>query len=417
MEDSLPRTLEPRFTCPGQTRSIERAVHLSRLAAFDPACLTCPQRHDTQGLSPLAIAARAEVERRASSGWQWTAEAAVTSERGQLDSTFPRQFAFALADLLVCAEPKQPIVHVGASRSPRASELLAVVCRALELAGCDVYEVGPVTAPCLSAGIAQAGADGGIWIGNASGRQHELALLALGHGGVPWSAPGRLDEVRSAVAAGAVRPRRCGGNLHRFDAAAGYLPLLTGAFHGLRALEFVLHTASRSLPEYLDWLCRETALRVTRLDEHRPAATAQSDAEPAPDPLAAELAAVAGEVVLSGAHFGFWVDGAGERCVLIDERGEIVPHDRLARLLDRATAAVGCEPETARGAPVRATREQLGQRSLAGSAAQALADGDGRYWLAEQAAPDALAVLCVVLTTLSRSDWPLSAVLDAAPPA
>ncbi len=414
MEDRLPSasTVTQQFICPGQSRPIDRVVHLSRLAAFDPACLACADRHDTEGLTSLELAARAEVERRASPGWQWTTEGLVTSQRGQLDREMPRQFAFALADTLWSTEHQRPSVQVGASGLRHASEHLAAACRALELAGCDTCEVGEVTVPCLAAGIAHAKASGGIWIGNASGREHELGLLALGRMGLRWSHPGTLGEVKSRLAAGAVRPRRSGGSLRRFNAATCYLPLFRETFHGLRALELVLHTVNASLCDHLKSLSRETALRVRRVDES-PALATSNDLGEWP---AAELAAVAREVVLSGAHFGLWVDGAGERCGLVDECGNTVEHNRLARLLNHAISSPGSEPWQAPNALDVVTPEQLGRRILADQATAVLGDGRGCFWFAGNAAPDALAVLCTLLSLLSRSDQPLSEVLDAAAP-
>ncbi len=402
-------TLTQQFLCPGHSRPIDRAVHLSRLAAFDPACLACPERHDTAGLTSLKLAARAEIERRASSGWQWTTAGLVTSERGELDRELPRQFAFAVADFLWCTEHTRPSVHVGASDSRYASELLAAICHALELAGCDACEVGEVSEPCLAAGVAQAHASGGIWIGNASGQEHELAMRGIGRAGVPWSDPGTLSEVKSRLPAGAVRPRRSGGSLRRFDAAACYLPLFHDTFHGLRPLEFVLHTANASLSAYLNALSAETALRVRCADQSRQLAVFEATG----DWLAAELSAVRREVVLSGSHFGLWVDGAAERCMLVDECGQIVAHDRLARLLDGVISATRSEPCPATSAHDDVTHEAIGRQMLTEPAAVA-SDGRGCYWLPDQAAPDALAVLCTLLSLLSRSDRPLSEVLDAA---
>jgi phosphomannomutase len=354
------------------------------------------------------IAARAQIERRAASGWQWAADGPLTSERGQLDRELPRQFAFALADFLWCTERERPSIHVGTGRSQHAAELLAAMCRALELAGCDTYEVGEVSAPCLAVGIEHANASGGIWIGNASGREHELCLLTMGRAGLPWSLPGTLSEFKSRLASGAVRPRRSGGSLRRFNAAASYLPLFRETFHGLRALEFVLHTSNSSLLEYLKSLRRETALRIHLLDKSRPHATV----DVAADSLEAECLAVAREVVLCGSHFGLWIDGAGQRCELVDEGGRKVPHDRLAQLLNIALASGASEPSFEQLAPPEVAREQIGSRMLSERTAAVRADGRGNYWFPGHASPDALAALCVLLSLLSRSDRPLSEVLD-----
>ena len=46
---------ETQFRCPGDTHSISRSVHLSRLAAFYPACRQCQHRGDTGQLPPRTV--------------------------------------------------------------------------------------------------------------------------------------------------------------------------------------------------------------------------------------------------------------------------------------------------------------------------------------------------------------------------
>ncbi len=416
MDDRLQSTISPaarqqEFLCPGQSRPIERAVHLARLAAFDPTCLACPLRHDTAGLHSTTLAWRTEIERRASAGWEWTDEALVTSERGKIDRELPTQFAYAIASLLTTSRHEFPCVHVGSSGAPAAAELLAVVCRAFEFASCDTCEVGAVTAPCLASGVADSNASGGVWIGNVRGGEHELAMVAYGGHGQPWSLSGRLNDARRLIASGVPRRRRTGGRLRRFDAETRYLHTIRDAFHGLRPLGIVLHTASRPLLAYWRELSRDTALKLYRLDEHGRGTPANEDAEP----LESEVVKVAREVILTGAHLGFWIDGAGERCELIDEQGRRVPHRRLARLLNGAISISAREPLLPGTDLRQPSREQFGGKMLE-QPQPLMSDGLGRYWFAGRATPDALAVICSVLTLLSRSDWPLSEVLDAEAP-
>jgi hypothetical protein len=152
----------------------------------------------------------------------------------------------------------------------------------------------------------------------------------------------------------------------------------------------------------------ESALHIVWLEDIRPSLKSPED-----DSLDYELSAISHEVVLSGAHFGYWIDGAGECCQLVDERGQRVAADDLSVLLKCIIAGSATEPPEAIGSHLGLCREHLGGQMLAVPAPCLLEDGRGRYWFAGRAAPDGLAVLCKLLRVLSRSDLPLSEVLDA----
>lgn len=146
--------------------------------------------------------------------------------------------------------------------------------------------------------------------------------------------------------------------------------------------------------------------------------------------LAAPTARRLGRRTLAaGADFGVWIDGDGEAAVVVDERGCEVPPQRLLLVLARHLqseqpgASIVVEP----GGPRQATDELLGlldhaslaadatRRGMAAAMAEtqaALGGGpSGRYWLPPSPAPDALHLVALLLTLLSRRDWPLSEVI------
>ena len=59
---------ETQYRCPGERHPISRAIHLSRLAAFYPACRQCQHRHDTGQLPPQTLQRIQQVERRRDDG-------------------------------------------------------------------------------------------------------------------------------------------------------------------------------------------------------------------------------------------------------------------------------------------------------------------------------------------------------------
>ncbi len=166
------------------------------------------------------------------------------------------------------------------------------------------------------------------------------------------------------------------------------------------------------------------------------------------------------QVRADAAHFAACVDGDGETCRVLDERGRPVPAERLMLLLTKqllscSTAAPGCENRSAqpRAAVLHDSQhrpatillepstppaigrhiEQFGGRIVIGGGgrradmARAMrthhatfgGGPSGRFWhvIAGVALPDALMTITQLLILLSRSDEPLSAVLDReAPP-
>src|SRR5262245_33956801 len=63
-QDAMLQVLDKQYICPGEIHPISRAVHLSRLAAFYPACRECPFRTDVGQLPKQAVQRLQQTERR-----------------------------------------------------------------------------------------------------------------------------------------------------------------------------------------------------------------------------------------------------------------------------------------------------------------------------------------------------------------
>lgn len=442
MDERTPAVVSPQrqFVCPGHTQPIDRALHLARLASFYPACLQCADRHDTAGLTTLQIKGRADVERRATSGCQWSREGlewttGETQHRGMIERAVT-----ALAARLWQVVPGQrapaarPTILVGSDGSGAAADLVTIACRAAQHSGCLVLEAGAVSSPCLATAVEPQQASGAVWVGSASGAPHAMSMRLWQHAGRPISSPGSLDEVREHSRAGPVRARRSGGDVGRCDAEANYLPTLAAVFHGLRPLVIVLDTACEPLLRYWQKLSRQTACRVIRPQAahlaNAPDPSAQSEGASAQRAFTEQrIQSVARQVVLDGAHFGVWISGDAETCELVDERGEPVSPASVLLLLARFVARKGKRgtiviaanqasklerPLATADLPLFAvdnSRQQISEQAER-SAAILASDARGRYWYPGNATPDALATLCLLLALLSESDRPLSEVLD-----
>jgi phosphomannomutase len=127
-----------------------------------------------------------------------------------------------------------------------------------------------------------------------------------------------------------------------------------------------------------------------------------------------------------------WIDGDGETCQLVDERGAWVDGGTfflaLCRHACQARPGVGIVLEPAAPSELHGALERLGARVIRGestrqgmcermkSAGAWLGGGtSGRYWyFGPPAMSDALWSLSMLVSLLSQSDRPLSEVLDEA---
>ncbi|REK17292.1 MAG: hypothetical protein DWQ37_06720 [Planctomycetota bacterium] len=425
MEDAASRAPHPTagYCCPGEPHAIDRVTHLARLAAFYPACLTCSHRDDTAGLSALQLQLRAEVERRHASPAQWTAEGLLLPGRGRFAGDIIHRMAMAVAaELWQHDPPSPPQVLVGHDGHWSTADFVPTACQALAWAGCQAVEIGAVSAPTAALAVAWARASAALWMvrDDSSPGARRIALWRAD--GRPSSSPGALDSVAAASKRTPSRPKRGGGGRTRFSPDEPYLATFDGLFHALRPLVFVLDTDCEPLARSCRQLTSASGCRMVRAGGHQ---------GPRPASGPGVLDSLRRDVVAEGAHFGMWIDGAGEACQLVDQRGELVPPQQLLVLLarfacrERRGAAVVVEPTV--DATTRNMLAQAGANVCRGSSTRqgmhdamvatgaAIGGGNGRLWFAgPPPLPDALLATSVLLAVLSESDRTLSEVVDTA---
>jgi phosphoglucosamine mutase len=404
---------------------------LGRLASFYPACRQCEHRHDTGGLSSVETRRWDEVSRRQSAAPHFESEQFTGTTAAGLDAEAVHRLSAALGVLAWREQPSRrrpPVVVLGTDGHWTTAELFASACAALQWTGCRTVEAGAATSPALACLSAERVADAALWIGNASGESQTIALKFWGASGTPWSSPGKLDTLVEVWQATTVdRPCRTTGGAERARAADVYLPSLAPMFHGLRPLRFVLDTTCQPLVRAWRELTQASACEIISSGQAPPAEAASGCSL-----VERRLAAVAERVLVSGAHFGMWIDGDGEACLLVDERGRAVSAETFlvalaayvcgrqpgARVLLESSSSGECQRQIERlGAEVSrapSTRQAMSEWFVERRAA--LAGGpSGRFWFASSPpAPDALLTLCFWLSVLSKSDRAVSEVLDAA---
>jgi phosphoglucosamine mutase len=442
---------ETVYRCPGEHYEISRAVHLGRLAAFYEPCRGCPHRDDTGTLAGRRVQAMSALE------------AHSTSDLFRFDcveGTFPnrvtphvvRQLGLAFASWLareaatsqVKCEPAVVVAHDARLAAP---EIVAGMADALRSCGFDCIEAGAATSGVVTFAIREVGAAGGVIIHGAGHAASRTRIKFWGAGGKPVVAGGALDQIAAQLDDPPLRNRRTFGRARRGEFEAAYLARLRERFHALRPLRIVLDTVCRPFVQYLDELSAAVACQFVPLvvsagsGPPRPAEKAKRSANPeapAPSPddelLAKRRRSLSAAVRRRRAHVGLWVDGDGEACRLIDEQGRDVAsagllvalaRDRMAQS-NQAPSTAAPAVVVAQGTPDAAVNElaSLGyQVRETGSAHESifgemcesgavLGGGDGaRIWLGDgPPRVDALELVSLLLSLLSRSDRPLSQV-------
>ncbi|MBN2022303.1 MAG: hypothetical protein JW809_05870 [Pirellulales bacterium] len=374
------------YQCPGSDCPISRAVHLARLAAYDPACRTCPRRGETAGLSDRRLRRIEEVESRpaarpliTSAGFEgvWLSEfgPAECQQAGRAFGIDLRRlghgiegdspiFADAIIGPVPCdASGTVPLgTSAGSSRvllagngAAHAPEALAALSQGLRWAGCDVVELEPVTAGAIAWAVGRLDADGGVLVGTPGHRAHVAGLTFWRRGAAGPLAGESLDALARLYHAALDRPRRTYGAHGRASVAEDYLAGFAGHYHALRPLAILLDTPCGPLADYLQTLTATSACAIRR------------------DPIDVEIGpgAAGGDRF----HFAARIDGNGFACRVWDERGAAVDVDRLARVI---------------------------------------ANERPRPALPATGTPDALVTLTNLLALLSRRDRPLSEWMDVA---
>lgn len=413
------------YVCPGESSAISRAVHLGRMSRFYPPCRGCRHRDDTGVLSRRQVERLVETRRRDERAPLFHAEGAAGVIANELDPAVARRLGVALGIALRGRREhtaESPVVVIAGDGRPSAPELVAAAGEGLRWAGCELIDVGEASAACLAFSVDHLDADGGLLVGNPSGLPHTAGLTFWGKSASPLSAGGALDGLQAIFEARVDRPTRRFGSIRRFSAESPYLAGFAEHYHALRPLRLVVASHSAAVFRYLEKLTAAVACRVERCRARGTASRCSSQA--------------ALQVRESKAHFAAVVDDDGQRCRLLDEQGRPVADQRLLLLLagylldSRPEGAIVLEQDapprlaaeiTRRGgrvAPAGASRAEMHAAMQCGEAI--LGGGpSGRIWyrsVTGHASADALWTLTFLVELLSRSDRPLSEVLDAEAP-
>jgi phosphomannomutase len=420
------------YRCPGETHSISRAIHLSRLAAFYPACRQCQHRHDTGQLNPETVERLHQSEARG----RHRALFQRNGVRGIFlnDLTPAKAGRIAAASLLwqdvpltgrqnVPAESsaagrtrtpsrRGPSIVVGYDERPSSPAILSAVIDALRMMGCPVIDVGLTARPCFAFSVDHLQAAGGLFV---SGAGHEAAWSGLDlyrEGASPLSLGNGLEKVQQKYDSGVTRPTRSAAFQRAFQATVPYEAGLWKHFHALRPLRVVCAVRPRPARKTIRKLFARLPCELSEVE------TTAAVNEPLKHDVLIER--IVSRVRKRNAHLGILIDDDGARCWFVDDRGQLVDPLALTAMLARQSrieypnAPIVVEstalPEIQ---PLVPSLELLDAGDSAGSMSSSMrasnaSFGGGQshfYWFRESfPACDAILTLAHVLQGLSRSD-------------
>jgi phosphomannomutase len=438
---------EKLYICPGEAHPITRAVHLSRLAAFYPACRDCPLRSETGHLPRQTVERLRSTERRAERPSLFTAEGVRGVYLNELDRRTAERIAAASASLLWDDAPLMgrigsgpvtrrwgPAVVVGHDDRPASPDIVTGVASALRRMGCQVIDIGLSTKPCFWFAADHLQAAAGVFVTGAGCGPSWTGLDFVGRGAVPLSARtghfaaehragwADLGRIEARLREQCNRPTREAGTHRTFQASIPYEAGLRKHFHGLRPLNVCLATPIRLIRQTLERLFEMLPCRLVPVE----LPCRSRDAADSLDPDVQTL----GELVRSErADFGLLIDDDCQRCAVCDENGSVVRAGQVARLLalevlreypahwvieSRGDDVMVLSPTIANRKSQNANPITLADVSLAMRENQAAfaGGGSGRYWFREAfPTSDGILTLARLLAALSRGDMQFSHVV------
>ncbi|MDA0281944.1 MAG: hypothetical protein O3B13_06910 [Planctomycetota bacterium] len=429
------------YRCPGESHSISRAIHLSRLSAFYPACRQCQHRHDTGQLNPETVERIHQTEARGRQIPIFQRDGVRGVFLNNLTPAKAGRIAAAFASLLWLdvpltglmstvagrasgKQPRQPSrrgpsILVGYDERSSSPAILSSVIDALRMMGCPVIDVGLASRPCFAFSVDHLQVAGGLFVSGAGHGASWSGLDLYREGASPLSLGTGLEEVQQKFEAGVTRPTRSAAFQKSFQAAIPYEAGLWKHFHALRPLRVVCAARPRPARKTIRKLFSKLPCELSEIE------TVAAVNEPLKHDIL--LDRISSRVRQRNAHLGVLIDDDGARCWFIDNRGRLVDSLALTAMLarqgriDHPNAPIIAE--TSALAAIQSlipAVELLDGGDSAGSISRIMRESNGSfgggqsdcYWFRESfPACDAILTLAHVLQGLSRSDASFSEAL------
>ena len=443
---------EKLYICPGQRHPISRSVHLSRLAAYYPACRDCPFRSETGQISARTVKRLQQTEHRIERKSLLSHDGVRGIYLNEINRKKAEHYAAAFAGLLwqqspligkrrssrstkklQRSAPKRHSVVVGYDERPSSPDIVTGVATSLRKMGCHVIDIGISTVPCFRFNVDHLQANAGIFVTGSGCDPSWTGLDFVTKNAVPLSTQCgtqsehtdianselSLSQIENRMRLPISRPTRIAGLQRTFQGMVPYEAGLWKHFDSLRPLKIACGCPSRLIQRLLKKIFAKLPCELLEVEiPHR--------ARNLLDPEDTDLKRVGKAVRERDFDLGALIDDDSQRIGFLDEAGELIPATEMTSTLaefmraEHAEGAIVLENtawnalapgiQTTGGICIDGgTRQQSMYHTLQEHAAIFGGGDSSRYWFRESFPTcDAILSLAKVLSLLSQSDAPFS---------
>ncbi len=399
--------------CPGERAPITEAVCRARQERKYAGCADCEFRDEDRGSHEGALAARSEKVFKAY----------------DIRGVVPDELDERLAERIGAATARFMGAHrLAVSRDMRTTSVAMseALMRGIMLAGCDVADLGLASTDANYFATGFYPVDGGIQTTASHNPPEYNGFKVSRKHAVPVGAGSGLENIRNLVNGPPIRPAANRGSREEVNVIADFSDHVLSFASDIAPLKIVIDAgngmAGRMLPPILDALPVEAKQLYFDLDGTFP----NHEANPLKEENCADLQAAVRE---TGADLGAAFDGDADRCVFVDERGEIINCDLITALIagallrERGSSTVLYDVRSSRVVPEEIRkwggipcRERVGHAFIKATMRRrdAICGGElsGHFYFRDNYYADSGAIaLVTVLNILSEQKKPFSHIL------
>ncbi len=219
---------------------------------------------------------------------------------------------------------------IGRDMRDSGPPLRDAMVQAILSAGCDVIDIGRCSTPMLYFAVNKLQADGGVMITASHNPARYNGCKICSRGAAPVSYDTGIADVERLVAEQAPPDAAAPGQLTTAELLEPYHRWLLGFVSGIPPFTLAIDTGNGMMGEILPQLFSQLPCRVIPLYFEPDGRFPNHE----PDPLKPEnMRDLQAAVKKEHADLGIAFDGDGDRVMFVDERGELVPSDRITALL------------------------------------------------------------------------------------
>jgi phosphoglucosamine mutase len=244
-----------------------------------------------------------------------------------------RKIGFALAaELAASTSSAAPLVAVGGDTRASTPALVEWISSGLEAGGVSTLQLGVLPTPAVAWWAQRAGASAGVAISASHNPAADNGIKLLDAHGFKWSTAAEAAFERRIGTVGTIPGTGSGARRSEPESAALYVRWLAGEAGdrlSLSGLRIALDCANGAASALAAPLFRALGAEATSCFDRPDGANINLGCG------STETAAIAATVAAGGFDFGFAFDGDADRCLLIDETGELRDGDALLFLWAR----------------------------------------------------------------------------------